>query len=48
MGENPKCYLYIPQPRKGIYALNIIIQNILDKKKMKGIPKEHPKPKCPQ
>jgi hypothetical protein len=23
--ENPKCYLYIPQPRKNIYVLNIII-----------------------
>jgi hypothetical protein len=32
MSENPKCHLHIPQPRKGIYVLNIIIQNILDKR----------------
>jgi hypothetical protein len=30
--ENPKCHLHIPQPRKGIYVLNIIIQSILEKK----------------
>jgi hypothetical protein len=35
MNENPKCHLHIPQPRKGTYVLNIIIQNILKKKKMK-------------
>jgi hypothetical protein len=41
--ENPKCYLHIPQPRKGIYVLNIIIQNILEKdvkeRDRKGRPK---------
>jgi hypothetical protein len=31
--ENPKCHLHIPQPRKGIYVLNIIIQNLLEKKR---------------
>jgi hypothetical protein len=31
--ENPKCHLHIPNLGKGIYVLNIIIQNILEKKK---------------
>jgi len=35
ISENSKCYLHIPQLRKGIYVLNIIIQNILEKKEMK-------------
>ncbi len=35
MNENPKCHLHIPQPRKGIYVLNIIVQNIsMGRKKM--------------
>ncbi len=29
--ENPKYHLHIPQLKKGIYVLNIIIQNILKK-----------------
>jgi len=33
MSENPKCHLHIPQPRKGIYVLNIIVQNLLKKRK---------------
>jgi len=36
MNENPKCHLHIPQSRKGIYVLNIIIQNILDKRRSEG------------
>ncbi len=32
MNENPKCHLHIPQPKKGTYVLNIIIQSILEKK----------------
>jgi hypothetical protein len=31
MNENTKCHLHIPQPRKGIYVMNII-QNILEKR----------------
>jgi hypothetical protein len=31
--ENPKCHMHIPQSRKNIYVLNIIIQNIPEKKK---------------
>jgi hypothetical protein len=34
--ENPKCHLYIPQPRKNIYVLNIIIQNLLEKRRSEG------------
>jgi hypothetical protein len=34
--ENPECYLYIPQPTKGIYVLNIIIQNIMEKRRSEG------------
>jgi hypothetical protein len=38
MSENPKCHLHIPQPMKGIYVLNIIIQNIMDKRnEVKGL-----------
>jgi hypothetical protein len=33
MNENPKCHMHIPQSRKNIYVLNIIIQSILEKKK---------------
>jgi hypothetical protein len=29
MNENPKCQLHIPQLKKGIYVLNIIIQCLL-------------------
>jgi hypothetical protein len=35
MNENPKCHLHIPQSRKGIYVLNIIIQN-MDKRRNEG------------
>jgi hypothetical protein len=35
MNENLKCHLHIPQPKKGIYVLNIIAQNILENKKWK-------------
>jgi hypothetical protein len=38
--DNPKCPLHIPQPRKGIYVLNIIVQGLLEKKEMK---ERHPK-----
>ncbi len=34
--ENPKCYLHIPQLKKDIYVLNIIIQSIMGKKKCEG------------
>jgi len=34
--ENPKCHLHIPQPRRGIYVLNIIVQGLLDKKRSEG------------
>jgi len=34
--ENPICHLNIPQPRKGIYLLNIIIQNIMEKRRCEG------------
>jgi hypothetical protein len=48
MSENPKSHLHIPQPRKGIYALNIIIHNILEKKQvMKKDPKGTPKTLMP-
>ncbi len=44
MSENPKCHLHIPQPRKGIHVMNIIIQNIIKKENVKeNDPKEHPK-----
>jgi hypothetical protein len=36
MNENPKCHLHIPQPKKGIYLLNIIVQGILEKKGCEG------------
>jgi hypothetical protein len=46
--ENPKCHLHIPQFKKGIHVLNIIIQRILGKKKVKGIePKGMPKTLMP-
>jgi hypothetical protein len=31
--ENPKCHLHIPQPKKGINVLNIIVESVLEKKK---------------
>jgi hypothetical protein len=31
--ENPKCHLHIPQSRKGIYVLNVIIQSLFKKRK---------------
>ncbi len=43
--ENPKWHVHIPQLRKGIYVLNIIIQGFLEEKKdvkerdTKGTPK---------
>jgi len=44
MSENPKCHMHIPQFKKNIYVLNIIIQSILEKKgsekkDTKGTPK---------
>ncbi len=36
MNENPKCHMYIPQPRKGTYVLNIMIQSLLEKKRNEG------------
>jgi hypothetical protein len=48
MSQNPKSHLHIPQPRKGIYALNIIIHNVLEKKQvMKKDPKGTPKTLMP-
>jgi hypothetical protein len=32
--ETPECHLRVPQPKKGIYMLNIIVQNVLKKKRM--------------
>jgi hypothetical protein len=34
--ENYKCHLHIHQPRKCIYVLNIIVENILEKRKNEG------------
>jgi hypothetical protein len=34
--ENLKCHLYIPQPKKNIYVLNIIIQNLPEKRRNEG------------
>jgi hypothetical protein len=34
--ENPKCHLHIPQPRKGIYVLSIIVQGLLEKRRSEG------------
>ncbi len=34
MNENPKCHLHIPQPKKGIYVLNIIVQSIMEKRRI--------------
>ncbi len=31
MSENFKYHMHIPQLKKGIYVMNIIIQNILEK-----------------
>ncbi len=36
MSDNPKCHLHNPQPWKGIYMLNNIIQGILGKKGCEG------------
>jgi hypothetical protein len=36
MNENPKCHLHIPQPKQSINVLNIIIQNLLEKKRSEG------------
>jgi hypothetical protein len=36
MNENFKCHPHIPQPRKGIYVLNIIIQNLFKKRRNEG------------
>jgi hypothetical protein len=42
--ENPKCHLHIPQFKKGIHVLNIIVQGILKKKDVKeSDPKGMPK-----
>jgi len=46
--DNPKCHLHIPQPKKGIYVLNIIIQGLLETKKVKERdPKKTPKTLMP-
>jgi hypothetical protein len=46
--ENPKSQMHIPQPKKGIYVLNIIIHNILEKEKMmENYPKGTPKTLMP-
>jgi hypothetical protein len=37
--ENPRCDLHIPQHKKGIYMLNIIVQNLLEKKTKEIDPK---------
>ncbi len=34
--NNPKSHLHIPQPKKGIYVLNIIIHNIMEKRTSDG------------
>ncbi len=36
MNENHKCHLHIPQLKKGIFVLSIIIQSILQKRKCEG------------
>jgi len=36
ISENPKYHLHIPQLRKGIYVLNIIIQSLLEKRRNEG------------
>jgi hypothetical protein len=45
MSENPKCHLHIPQLKKDIYVLNIIVQSLFREKKMrrKKTLKKHPK-----
>jgi len=48
MNDNPKSHLHIPQPKKGIYVLNIIIHNILKKEQvMEKDPKGTPKTLMP-
>jgi hypothetical protein len=34
--ENPKCHLHIPQFKKNIHVLSIIVQNILEKEGCEG------------
>jgi hypothetical protein len=36
MNESFKCHLYIPQPRKGMYVMNIIGQCILEERICEG------------
>jgi hypothetical protein len=36
MNENFKCRPHIPQHKKNIYVLNIIIQNLLEKRRNEG------------
>jgi len=36
MNDNSKCHLYIPQLKKDIYVLNIIIQGLLEKRRCEG------------
>jgi hypothetical protein len=36
MNESPKKHLHIPQSKKGIYVLNIVVQNILEKRRCGG------------
>ncbi len=39
--ENPKCHMHIPQLKKGIYVLNIIIQNLLYKRNEEKRPQKN-------
>jgi hypothetical protein len=34
MNESPKCHLHIPQLKKDIYVLNIIVQSLFRENKM--------------
>jgi len=36
MSDNSKCHLYIPQLRKDIYVLNIIVQGFFREKRCEG------------
>jgi hypothetical protein len=47
MNENPKCHMHIPQLRKGIYVLNIIVQTSCKKGVKEKDPKGTPKTLMP-
>ncbi len=34
--KNFKCHLHIPQPMKGVYVMNIIVQGILEERRCEG------------